>query len=289
MSFNRTSLISSLHAFALGAIAFSPSSAEAQSCDPEPIVHSSYPADGAMGVPTNAPVYVYGPALDVDAADITLQDGSGEDVPLEVTSVEGGLLVDAYLGFARNMRHELTVSAGGEDWAASFVTGTGPASVPGLLEAPDVAVSVIEQDTGSCGVVSAICVIGSVPARMTLEVVVGDEVMSLGGGEPAPAFPASAGSIAGNACVEVRVREPGGFVSESTRLCGNDLGRFDLAATAAAPRSCDAYAPQEEEEEESSESGGCTMVPSGAAPGGGGLLLSVSALLVARQRRRRAR
>jgi hypothetical protein len=245
-----------------------------------------------MGVPTNAPVYVYGPSLDADDADVTLQDAAGEDVPIDVTSVEGGLLIDAYLGFARNTRHELSVSSGGDAWSASFVTGTGPAVVAGQIAAPDVTISVIEQDQGSCGVVSAICVIGSVPARMTLELLVGDEVMSLGGGEPTPAFPASAGSIASNACIEARLREPGGFVSESTRICGNALGRFELAANAAAPRSCDAYAASEEDEddeeqeEESSESGGCAMVPTRVAPCASGLLLGLTALLVARQRRR---
>lgn len=286
MSFHRTSLIS-LGALALGAVLLAPS-AQAQSCDPAPTVRSSYPADGAMGVPTNAPVFVYGPALDIDDAEVTLQDGAGQDVPFEVTAVEGGLLIDAYLGFARNTRHELGVSAGGDDWAASFVTGTGPAVLAGEIPAPDVSISVIEQDTGSCGVVSAICVIGAVPARLSLEVVVGDEVMSLGGGEPVPAFPASAGPIANDACIEARLREPGGFVSEPTRICGNALGRFELSANAAAPRSCAAYAsaPAPADDAESSESGGCGMARSGATPSAAALLLGLSALLVARQRRR---
>jgi len=289
MSFGRTSLMIACGALWLGAVAFAPS-AQAQSCD-EPSVHSSYPADGAMGVPTNAPVYVYGPTLDDDAA-ITLQDADGEDVPIEVMSVEGGLLIDAYLGFAPSTGYELSVSPdGGDDWSASFTTGTGPAPLPAQLQAPDVAVSVLERDTGSCGVVSGICVIGSAPTRMTLEVVVGDEVMSLGGGEPPPAFLASAGRLAANACVEVRVREPGGFVSEATRLCGNALERFELAANVTAPRSCDAYqsAPAPDGADEDSEgesSGGCTLVPWGAAPSAGGLLLGLSAVLVVRQRRR---
>ena len=289
MPFNRTSLIGSfcsLCAIALGAVTLAPP-AQAQSCEPEPSVHSSYPADGAMGVPTNAPVYLYGPALDVDDTDITLQDAAGEDVPLEVMAVEGGLMIDAFLGFARNTRHELTVSVGGDDWAASFVTGTGPAIIPGELMAPEVSISVIEQDRGSCGVASAICVIGSIPERLTVEIVTEDEVMSLGGGEPPPTFLANAGSIGADACIRARVREPGGFVSAARRICGNELDRFELAANAAVPRSCDAYQrATESDDEESSESGGCAVTSSRATPGAAGLLLSLAALLVARQRRR---
>jgi hypothetical protein len=287
MPFNRTPLIGSLGALALGAVALAPS-AQAQSCAPEPIVHSSYPADGATGVPTNAPVYIYGPALDVENTNITLQDAAGEAVALEAMAVEGGLMIDAYLGLAGNTRHELTVSAGGDDWSASFVTGAGPAIIPGELMAPDVRISVIEQDRGSCGVASAICVIGSVPARLTVEVVVGDEVMSLGGGEPPPAFLASPGSIAADACIRARVREPGGFVSAARRICGSDLERYELAASAAAPRSCDAFQSTADSDDsgESSESGGCALVPSRAAPSAAGLLLGLGALLVARQRRR---
>jgi hypothetical protein len=283
LTFPSPSRIAPFGALLLGAVALAPS-ARAQSCDAETSVHSSYPADGATGVPTNAPVYVYGPALDADDTDVTLTDARGEAVMIDVTAAEGGLLIDAFLGYTPNTRYDLTVTpAGGAAWPLTFVTGAGPAIIPGQLEAPDVDVSVIEQDTGGC-VVSAICVIGSVPERMTLEVLVGDEVLSLGGGEPLPAFPAEPGNIASNACIEVRVREPGGFVSESTRLCGNALTRFELDGDAAAPRSCAAYGP--DSEDASSESGGCALIATSAAPGAGGLVLGLAALVAARRRRR---
>lgn len=257
----------------------------AQSC-PDPVtVHSSYPADGATAVPTNSPVIVYGPELDASDTDVTLQDASGEDVSVEVTSTEGGLYIDAFLGLAPSTTYALSVAPrGGGAWSATFRTGSGPAN-PAQVAAPDVGVSIIEQDLGSCGVVSAICVNGSVPARMTLEVVLRDEVMSLGGGEPAPAFPASAGSIASSACVEVRVREPGGFVSPSTRLCGDDIERFELASNAAAPRSCEPYRSTADEDEEAGS--GCAIGGSGAGSRAGVLVLGLGALLMARRRRAR--
>lgn len=269
-------------ALILGAVTLAPS-VQAQSCDDlVSVVHSSYPADGATGVPTNAPLFVYGPALEVDS-DLTLQDESGEDVSINVMPTEGGLFIDPFLGLAPNTSYELTVAEGGDEWSTAFSTGTGPAT-PVQLAAPDVTLSVIEQDRGSCGVVSAICVNGSVPERMTLEVLVGDEVLSLGGGEPGPAFPANAGSIGASACIDVRVREPGGLVSESTQLCGDELWRFDLAANAAAPQSCQPY--RDAPAPPSSDSGGCSMGASGATPCAGGLLFGLSILLVARQRRR---
>jgi hypothetical protein len=245
-------------------------------------------------VPTNAQLYVYGPELAVGTHDVTLEDGSGEAVSFDVLAADGGLVVDAFLGFAPSTIYELTVAprAGGDAWSASFTTGTSPAPIV-QLEAPDVDVSVIAREAGACGVVSAICVLrSSVPARMSLEVVVANEVLSLGGGQPAPAYTAESGSLAANACVEVRVREPGGNVSAATRVCGAALGRFDLAANAAAPTSCQPYqvAPaadegDDDEESSESESGGCTLGTSGASSGAGGLLLGLAALLAARRRR----
>jgi Big-like domain-containing protein len=275
-----------LGALLLGAVTLAPS-AQAQSCSTDTVVNSSYPADGATGVPTNAPLYIYGSELDA-GSDVTLQDDGGMAVSIDVQAADGGLLIDAFLGLDPNTTYELTVTDGGEEWSASFTTGAGPATRV-QLRAPDVGVSVIDQDRGACGVVSAICVIGTVSARRTLEVVIGDEVLSVGD-EPAPAYTASAGPIAANGCVEVRVREPGGSVSETTRVCGDDLGRFELAANAPAPTSCQAYRTvaagddDDDDSDSSSESGGCAMGASGAASGVGGLFVGAFALLAARCR-----
>ena len=282
---NSTSIHSlTLGALFLGAAALAPS-AQAQSCGTDAVVHSSYPADGATSVPTNAPLYIYGPELDMDSSDVTLQDASGEAVQIDVQAADGGLLVDAFLGLAPSTTYELTVAqgAGGDAWSASFTTGTGPATRV-QLAAPDVGVSVIEQEQGDCGV--AICVIGTVSARRTLEVLIGDEVLSVGD-RPVPAYTASGASVSANGCVEVRVREPGGSVSDTTRVCGDDLGRFDLAANAAAPTSCVAYATvagDDDDSDSSSDSGGCAMGASGAASGAGGLVLGLFALLAAHWR-----
>lgn len=285
-----------LGALFLGAAALAPS-AQAQSCgDSVTLVHSSYPADGAMGVPTNTPLYLYGPELAIGTSDITLQAASGEAVSFEARAADGGLFVDAFLGFNPNTTYELTVASreSDEEWSATFTTGTGPAILV-QLRAPDVVVSVIEQDRGTCGVVSAICVIGSVPLSMTLEVLVRDEVLSLGGGQPAPAYAANGGNVAANECIEVRVREPGGSVSASTRFCGAALGRFELAANAPAPSSCQPYSniangntddPESSSSDSgSSDSGGCALVASGVASGAGGLLFGLSVLLAALRRR----
>ncbi len=284
----------------LGAAIFalSPRQALAQACGSTDDVHSSYPADGAPDVPTNAPIFVYGPELAIGAHDVVLEDASGEAVEFDVLAVEGGLHIDAFLGFAPRTTYEVTLTArqGGEVWSASFTTGSGPAGAV-QHEAPDVSVSVINQDRGTCGVVSAICVNGLIiPARMTLEVLVGGEVLSLGSSATLPpAFPAGGGNIAANGCVDLRVREPGGTVSQATRLCGSQLTRYELAANAAAPTSCASYPPapeatggddDESESESESESGGCSLTAPGAASSAGGLLLGVTALLLARQRRR---
>lgn len=274
-----------LGALFLAAAAIAPS-AQAQSCGTDTVVNSSYPADGAMGVPTNAPLYVYGPELDADSSDVTLQDENGAAASIDVQAADGGLLIDAFLGLDPNTTYELTVTEGGDEWSASFTTGAGPASRV-QLRAPDVSVSVIDQDRGACGVVSAICVIGTVSAQRTLEVVIGSEVLSVGD-EPAPAYTAAGGAIAANGCVEVRAREPGGSVSAATRLCGDELERFELAATAPAPTSCQPYrtaaadSDDDDDSDSSSESGGCAMGASGAASGAGGVLFGAFALFAAR-------
>jgi hypothetical protein len=285
-----------LGALFLGVVSLAPS-AQAQSCSADTVVHTSYPADGATGVPTNAPLYIYGPELDVASSDVTLQDASGEAVMIDVQAADGGLLVDAFLGLAASTSYELTVTqgTGGEAWSASFTTGTGPAT-PVQLVAPDVRVSVIDHTQGSCGIVSAICVIGTVSARRTLEVLIGNEVVSLGA-DPAPAYTANAARFSGDGCIEVRVREPGGITSETTRLCGNDVDRFELAANEPAPTSCEPYRVVEADSEDgsgSSDSGGCAMGTAGGTTGAAGLTFGLFALLAgcwrsARRGRRDAR
>lgn len=289
----------SIHSLTLGALflgaASLASSAQAQSCSNDTVVHTSYPADGATGVPTNAPLYIYGPELDVASSDVTLLDASGEVVMIELQAADGGLLVDAFLGLDPSTTYELTVTQGGEAWSASFTTGAGPAT-PVQLAAPDVEVSVIDHTLGDCGVVSAICVIGTVSARRTLEVLIGDEVVSLGA-DPEPAYTASTARLSSNGCIEVRVREPGGITSATTRLCDDDVGRFELAANAPAPTSCQPYArvePDAEGDSGSSDSGGCTMGAARGAAGAGGFVLGLFALLAtcrrsARRGRRDAR
>lgn len=294
MSNSPTVFSITLAALLLGAAALA-APAQAQCSEPASAVRSSYPADGAMGVPTNAPLYIYGPALDADSADVTLEDASGEAVSIDLQAAEGALLVDAFLGLEPNTTYELTVAggAGGADYSATFTTGAGPAT-PAQLRAPDVSVSVIEQTRATCGVVSAICVIGSVSASRTLEVRLGNEVMSVGA-EPEPVYAANSGAIASNACIEVRVREPGGSVSEATKLCGDDIARFDLAASAPAPTSCLAYSgaaagDSDDSDSSSSDSGGCALGAlgaSGAASGAGALLAGLSVVLAARSRRGR--
>jgi len=103
-----------MHSMALGALwlgvaALSPR-AQAQSCDEPLTVHSSYPADGATDVPTNAPLYLYGPELEEDNVTITLADASGEAVSIDLQPAEGGLLVDPFLGLDPSTRYQLTVA-----------------------------------------------------------------------------------------------------------------------------------------------------------------------------------
>jgi hypothetical protein len=159
-------------------------------------------------------------------------------------------------------------------------------------------VSVINQDRGACGVVSAICVSGTVSAGRTLEVLVGDEVMSLGDGEPLPVYAASGESVAADECIRVRQREPGGSVSAALRFCASSRRTFELDASAAAPQSCASYRGNSssgdgDDSEAASDSGGCVMGGApGAASGAGGALVGLSVLLAARWsrgRRRRAR
>jgi hypothetical protein len=87
------------------------------------------------------------------------------------------------------------------------------------------------------------------------------------------------------------VREPGGLLSPTTRVCGDDLERILLAdPDSATPRSCTDISTGDGDGDGGSEdSGGCALSIPGAASSAGGLLFGLSALLVARQRRRARR
>ena len=295
---SRKSILSnstSNHLMTLGAVLLAATlapSAQAQSCaDSVPLVHSSYPADGATGVPTNAPLYLYGPELESGTSNVTLQDESGEVASISLQAVDGGLTVDAFLGLDPNTTYELAVTGADETWSATFTTGRGPATRV-QLNPPDVELSVIHQDRGACGVVTAICVNGSASSGRTLEVLVGDEVLSLGDGEPVPTYAARGGNVAADECIRIRQREPGGAVSATLRFCGSAYRTFELPANAAAPQSCEPYRdgsePSDGDDSESApDSGGCVMGgASRAATGAGGVWLGLFVLLAACRRRK---
>src|SRR5688572_3378152 len=114
----------SLHLLALGAFGALSLAlpAQAQSCDPDSI-HSSYPADGAMGVPTNTAIFVYGPELSTGRHDVKLEDGGVAAVEdLDVRANEGGFLIQPLVGLTASSSYELTLTpnAAGDAWSASL-------------------------------------------------------------------------------------------------------------------------------------------------------------------------
>lgn len=199
----------------------------AEACSyPAVVVESTYPRPGAVGVPTNAVPFIYGPAL--QAEQLTLRDATGAEVPVERRQVEpSGVDLVPLVDLAANQDYEVRLTELPEP-VLTFRTGVGPAAVPDRLDPPALEVVVLEYSFASCGEVTNICADATVTVDASIEVRVGGEVLSPGLGEPWPLSRAYGQGLRDDECVEVRARDVRGNRSAPSVACGDALNRVRL-------------------------------------------------------------
>lgn len=302
----------------LSAVLLVPSGAEACSYAIV-VIESTYPEAGAVDVPTNAVPFVYGPELN-SSDDVALVDEHGRLVPVEVRAVSPtGIDLIPLSDLAPNHKYEIRAVGSIEAASIEFTTGAGPAAVLTQLPPPALDVRLLKYALGTCGELSGICVEASHPSGTTLEVRIGDEVLSGGAGSPWPRYRAYGQLVADSDCVEVRARDVRGNRSEPTMACGASLKSIrltshipdsgytcdnyptfvepsgsdtspsavpgDAGANASAERAAELDGDLDVEQLPSSAPSGCALVPTGRIHWDyGSILLGVAALLVARRR-----
>ena len=225
------------------------------------VIESSYPRYGAVGVPTNAVLFLSGPELH-SADDVQLAAESGEIVPLQGNAAPNGLDLTPLTGLEPERKYELSVVGGGV--VLEFETGSGPAAVAEPLVVPELAAVLLEYVNGTCGTTSGLCLGAAPAADISLEVRVGEEVLQPVRGASLPFFRASGGPISDD-CIEVRARDVLGHRSEPRLVCGADIERVQLQLNdLSVDYSCDNYLDWRASSQD--EPGGATSGPA-RAPG----------------------
>lgn len=265
------------------------------------------PVMGAVGVPTNAAIFVQGPAT-ISADAIELVDADGALVSIEARRVSP-LGFDIIPSAELLPNHDYTLWARwvgdtelppgamrpSRDKSIPFTTGPGPASVPAQLDPPELDVRVLQYNFGSCGLQTGTCVKAPRPPDTTLELLIDGEVVRADLVDPWPRY---SGPLAADACIEVRVRDVRGNRSESSVACGERLERVWLPSDMlGVDYTCDNYESfldplrpadlsKSTPAAAGSASSGCALAPPGAGLARiGGFASILLALWVANRRR----
>jgi len=227
---------------ALLAAAVSLVPAPARACSwAQVVLEASYPRAGAVDVPTNAVLFVYGPGLGA-TEELQLLDPSGQRVAFEArAAVPSGFDLTPLEPLQPNQVYQLLPDGSAIYPLLEFTTGSGPATVPESLSAPELDVVQFSYALGSCGVLSGLCLDTSTAPDTTLEVRVGSEVLAPGSGAPWPLTRAYSQALGDGDCVEVRARDVRGHRSEPRTACGSDIARFELQGNFTTEYTCDNY------------------------------------------------
>lgn len=187
------------------------------------VIESAYPERGAVEVPTNVVLFVYGPDLD-SADDVELRNANGDVVPVDARPAEpSGFDLFPLAELEPNQNYELRAPAESELTSPWFTTGSGPAEIPQQLGAPALDVRMLNHALGSCGDVTRICLHASPQPSTTFEVRVGEEVLSGRSAHPSIPYEEYGQGLAHGECLEVRTRDARGNRSEPSIACGDAL------------------------------------------------------------------
>jgi hypothetical protein len=206
-------------------------------------IEASYPAAGAVAVPINAVLFVYGHSL--SAATVQLLDADGTEVPMEIQPVEpSGFDVRPLSPLEPERTYELRAPIDrGEAPPVRFTTGTGPAALPERLEPPQLDLTVLQHPLGPCGEQHTLCLDTAAPPGTSLEVRIGEEVLTAAAPDyPSTWFGAYGTHLPEGECLEVRARDVQGHRSAPRTVCGADVHRIEVPSDATVRYTCENYA-----------------------------------------------
>jgi hypothetical protein len=194
-------------------------------------IEASFPASGAVDVPTNGVLFLYG-SLGVNTG-FTLLDEAGIEVAIEVSPAEPrGVTIRPLAELAPETQHELRL---GDESAYSeplsdrieFTTGSGPRARSELPPAPSVGMTELTWP-GACDPIHAMCVDGVAPAGYVMQIDIDHEVLLVQSPSEVPVRRFANLDYPDGACIDVRFRGLLGDLSPATRLCGSDVERIAL-------------------------------------------------------------
>lgn len=207
-------------------------------------IDASYPEAGAVGVPVNAVLFVYGHSL--SAAAVQLLEDDGTDVPVQIEPAEpSGFDVRPLSPLEPERTYELRALTvqGNIDPPVRFTTGTGPAAIPERVETPELDLAVLLYPPGPCGEQQGLCLDTAAPPGTTLEVRIGEEVLlTAPPSYPSTWFGAYGTYLSETQCLEVRARDVRGRRSAPRTVCGADAHRIEVPPNAPISYTCQNYA-----------------------------------------------
>ena len=194
-------------------------------------IEAAYPMNGAVEVPTNGVLFLYG-SIGVNTG-FTLIDAAGIEVPIEVSPAEPrGVTIRPLAELAPETHHELRL---GDEYADSgrsserieFTTGSGPRARSEIPPAPSVGMTELTWPD-ACGPIHVMCVDGVAPAGYVMQIDIGGEVLLVQSPSEVPVRRFANLDYPDGACIDVRFRGLLGDMSPTTRLCGSDIERVAL-------------------------------------------------------------
>jgi hypothetical protein len=271
----------------------------------EVAIESSYPASGAVGVPTNVVLYVSGEQVVPDW--LSLESATGERVATSIRRVlPTGFDVTPAIELEPNQHYLLVYpnidSIGPSTVSIEFETGDGPAA-PALLPPPELAGAVVLGATETACPYARLCL---EPGGSGTALFAAHPEIQLSEWQASGTL----GGLYGMAyvpddCLQVWRRDALGNRSEVVELCGADVPSFAVSARAGLP-SCQEFrhdllaaanpdadaaadANPDADAAAAADAAGCSLAAPGTRASSGVCLGSVLALLAAVGVRRRRR
>ena len=226
------------------------SAAPARACTYGAAVYLAQPENGATGVPTNVVPWLFGTPFGLPVA-ITLRDGSGAQVPVDVLRMTGHLHKEYIEVVPRSplapwTHYALTAEVEGHapiegTSTFSFTTGDGPLEeMPPALGALDMQIADNSSAGSSCGDHVFACVSAPPNTVVMATVTVDSEVEAelIWHWPGAPLYSRSESAIASPFCIDLRARTVAGALGPPSRVCSDSSPIYRILTTE--PVGCDA-------------------------------------------------
>jgi hypothetical protein len=209
----------------------------------EVAIETSYPVWGAIGVPTNAVLYVVGERITPDW--LSLETAAGHQVPIRVSRVlPTGFDITPAIELEPNQRYVLLHPnidlIGPVSLGVEFETGSGP-SAPAALPPPDLAGAVlISQIDSACFPFTRLCL---EPGGEDATLFAAHSLVTLSEQTPGALVGFRGRTYVPDDCLQVWRRDALGNRSEMVELCGADVPLVELSGDAASLGCAEALHP----------------------------------------------